>query len=86
MDKQDYKVFLKNCTKYIIEGIAIAVVAFYVPIFYKTSLRKPSLREVFTLAIITSFTMIVLDYFSENTGLAARFGTGFTLGQKLVGL
>lgn len=85
MDKHEYNTFFKLTTKYIIEGIAVAIVAFYIPIFYKTSLRKPTFNEIFALAVTTSLSMIILDYFSEQTGLAARFGTGFTIGKQLVG-
>lgn len=85
MDKHDYKTFLKISIKYLIEGITIAIVAYYIPILLKTSLRKPTFVEISTLSMTTTFTMMILDYFSENTGLAARLGTGFTIGQKLVG-
>ena len=77
---------LKVSIKYLIEGITMVLVAFYIPMLYKTSLRKPSLYEVCTLALIAALTMMILDYISEQAAFGARFGAGFAIGRNLVTL
>jgi inner membrane protein involved in colicin E2 resistance len=73
-------------TKYVIQGIAIAIVAFYIPLMFKTSLRKPTLYEVFGLAITAALTMLILDFFSPDAALGARLGVGFEIGKGLLTL
>jgi hypothetical protein len=77
---------LKIAMKYVIEGLAIAIVAFYVPILYKTSLRKPTFNEIFSISITAALTMFILDYFTDSIGLGARLGAGFGIGKNLVSL
>lgn len=82
--KFDTKEILKVSTKYILQGLAIAIAAYYVPMMYKTSLRKPTFKEIFLIAITAAFTMLLLDYFTAPVGFGAKLGAGFTIGQKLV--
>jgi CRISPR/Cas system CMR subunit Cmr6 (Cas7 group RAMP superfamily) len=35
------------------------------------------LNEVFSIASTASLTMLILDYFSEPTGVGARLGAGY---------
>jgi hypothetical protein len=78
--------FVKLILKYVTEGIVIASCAYYVPIFFKNSLRKPTINEVFSIALTASFTMFLLDIFAERVGQGARIGAGFGLGRNLVSL
>lgn len=80
----DLKEIVKVSTKYILQGLAIAIAAYYVPLMYKTSLRKPTFNEIFLIAITSAFTMLLLDYFTEPVGFGAKLGAGFTIGQKLI--
>ena len=75
---------IKLSVKYLIEGFVMVLVAYYIPTLYKTSLRKPTFQEIFTLALVSSLSMIILDYFSDRAALGARFGAGFTIGKNLV--
>jgi hypothetical protein len=75
---------LAIASKYIIEGIAIALVAFYVPLMFKTSLRKPTMYEIFGLSITAALTMFILDLYSPNIALGARLGAGFEIGKGLL--
>ena len=77
---------LKIAMKYVIEGLAIAIVAFYVPLLYKTSLRKPTFTEIFSISITAALTMFILDYFTDSIGMGARLGVGFGIGKNLVSL
>lgn len=80
----DLNEVLKVSTKYILQGLAIAIAAYYIPLMYKTSLRKPTFKEIFLIAITAAFTMLLLDYFTEPVGFGAKLGAGFTIGQKLI--
>ena len=80
------KNILKMSIKYIIEGLVMVIVAFYIPTLYKTSLRKPTFQEIFTLVLVAALSMMVLDYVSDRAALGARLGAGFTIGRNLVSL
>lgn len=90
MDLDNFKFEPKNIMKmsfkYLIEGLVMVLVAFYIPTLYKTSLRKPTLQEIFTLALVAALSMMILDYVSDKAALGARFGAGFTIGKNLVSL
>jgi len=81
-----YENILKVSIKYLIEGLAMVLVAFYIPLLYKTSLRKPTFSEIMSLALIASLSMMILDYFSEKAALGTRLGAGFMIGRNLVTL
>jgi hypothetical protein len=71
--------------KYVIEGLIITITAYYIPIMYKTSLRKPTFNEIFSIGLTASLTMLLLDIFANNIGVGVRLGAGLGIGQKLVG-
>lgn len=50
--------------KYLIQGFAIAVFAYYVPLTLKHSLRKPTFNEVFLISLTAALTMYMLDYYT----------------------
>lgn len=77
---------LQLASKYILQGLAIAVAAYYVPLMYKTSLRKPTFNEIFLISLTAAFTMFILDQFTAPVGVGAKLGAGFTIGQKLATL
>lgn len=80
------KNIIKMSIKYLIEGLVMVIVAFYIPTLYKTSLRKPTFQEIFTLGLVAALSMMILDYVSDRAALGARFGAGFTIGKSLVSL
>jgi hypothetical protein len=53
---------------------------------YKTSLRTPTFNEIFSIGLTASLTMVVLDFFSNQTAIGARLGVGLGIGNKLVNL
>lgn len=85
MDKES-NTLLKISIKYILQGLAIAIAAYYVPVMYKTSLRKPTLNEILSISVIASITMFILDYFIAEAGIGAKLGAGFSIGQNLIKL
>ena len=69
----------KRAVKYLVEGLAVAVVAYYVP-------RKVmSLQEIATIAVTAAATFAVLDMWAPSVSSAARQGAGFGVGANLVG-
>ena len=70
---------LQALIKYLLEGVAVSVAAFYL-----TS-KKQSLQEVFMLGLVAAATFLVLDQFAPLVGAGARHGSGFGIGFGLVG-
>lgn len=71
--------FFANILKYLIEGIVVAVVAYYL------TGRKRSVTEVASIGVVAALTFAVLDYFTPSIGSSARLGSGFGIGSNLVG-
>ena len=70
---------LKRAVKYLIEGAAVAVAAFYIP------KNQPKMGEVIMIAITAASTFALLDMYAPSIGSAARQGTGFGIGANLAG-
>ena len=75
----DLAELVKRIIKYLIEGLAVAVVAMIVP-------RKPlNVDEILIIALIASASFSILDTFVPSMGSSMRGGAGFGLGTGLVG-
>lgn len=70
---------LKSVLKYLLEGLAVAVAAFYIP------QRKVDLQEIAMIAVTAAAVFMVLDFFAPSVAVGARQGTGFGIGYKMVG-
>lgn len=70
---------LQNLIKYVLEGVAVSVAAFYL-----TS-KKQSVQEVLLLGLVAALTFFVLDLFAPAVGAGARHGSGFGIGFNMVG-
>lgn len=75
------KEILKRALKYLIEGLAVALVAYFV-----VAKGKLNIKEVVYLGITAAFVFAILDTFSPTVSLGVRFGAGFGIGQGLFGL
>lgn len=71
MNTENIKPFLILSSKYVTAGLITAICAYYIPLLYKNSLRKPTLREIILLGLTASLTMFVLDMFYKPTSAAA---------------
>ncbi len=71
--------FFTNLAKYIVEGLVVAVVAYYIP------KKQTDLKTVGMIGIIAALTFALLDYFSPSIGASSRLGAGFGIGSNLVG-
>lgn len=70
---------LKRAVKYLIEGAAVAVAAFFIPS------KQPRLEEVLMIAVTAAATFALLDLYAPSIGAFARQGAGFGVGANLVG-
>ena len=70
---------LKRAIKYLIEGAAVAVAAYYIP------RRKMGLEEITLIAITAAATFALLDMYAPSIAPHARQGTGFGIGANLAG-
>lgn len=79
----DLKRAFQIALKYLIQGFAIAIVAYYVPLTLKHSLRKPTFKEVFLISLTAALSMYILDYFT-TIGTFAKLGMGFAVGNEVI--
>ena len=75
----DFGEFVNRALKYLLEGLAIAVAAIYIP-----KQRLP-LGDVAALALVAAAVFALLDVLAPSVGVTARQGAGFGLGANLVG-
>jgi hypothetical protein len=75
----DLQEVVKRAVKYLIEGGAVAVAAYYIP------KKKMNVEEIVMIAITAAATFALLDMYAPSIGNAARQGTGFGIGANLSG-
>ena len=73
------ELLVKNVLKYLLEGIAVALAAKYIPS------RGIAMNEVVMIALTAALTFFILDVFSPTIASGARMGTGFGIGANQVG-
>jgi hypothetical protein len=64
--------------RYFTEALVIAIVAFYIP---KLTLN---INELLMIALTGAFSLMILDLYAPQVGVALRYGMGGTLGYKNV--
>jgi len=77
----NFKEILKKAIKYLVEGLAVAFVAYYF-----IGKGKLNIQDIVLLGITAAFVFAILDTFSPTIALGARFGAGFGIGQGLFGV
>ena len=75
----DLQEVIKRAVKYLVEGGAVAVAAYYIPN------KKMNVEEIVMIAITAAATFALLDMYAPSIGSAARQGTGFGIGANLSG-
>ncbi len=65
--------------KYLLEGIAVAVAAYFIP------RKKVNIAEIIFIALSAAATFALLDIFAPKVGSSARQGAGFGIGANTVG-
>ena len=71
--------FINRALKYLLEGLAVAIAAIYIP------KRELPPGEIATLALVAAAVFALLDVLAPSVGVTARQGAGFGLGANLVG-
>ena len=71
--------FVNRALKYLVEGLAVATAAIFIP---KKSLP---LEEIAALALVAAAVFALLDVLAPAVGVTARQGAGFGIGANLVG-
>lgn len=74
----DGKEIIVRIIKYILEGSMVAIAAYMIPV------KKPSLEEILTIALVAAATFALLDMFAPSIGASARLGAGIGVGASLV--
>uniref|UniRef100_A0A6C0JAP8 Uncharacterized protein n=1 Tax=viral metagenome TaxID=1070528 RepID=A0A6C0JAP8_9ZZZZ len=69
----------RRAIKYLVEGLAVAAAAFYIP------RKKMNLQEILMIAVTAAAALSVLDLLAPSIGKHARHGAGFGIGTGLVG-
>lgn len=72
---------VKRIIKYLIMGVAICLVAFYLPM----NKKRLSLKNVLMLGVSAAASFAVLDTFVPSVGLSARSGAGLAIGANIAG-
>ena len=70
---------IKRALKYLIEGLAVALAAYYIP------KKKMDIQEIGMIAVTAAATFALLDMFAPSIAVAARKGAGFGIGAAQVG-
>ena len=65
--------------KYLLEGLAIAAAAYYLP------QKNTKLTDVLYIGLVGALTFALLDMFAPSVGSGARLGSGFGIGANHVG-
>ena len=77
----EFSEIIRKVIKYLIEGLAVAFVAYLV-----LGKNKLNMRDVVILGITAAFVFAILDAFSPMVATGVRFGAGFGIGQNLFGV
>jgi ABC-type Co2+ transport system permease subunit len=75
----DVNELIKRAIKYLIEGLAVAVVALLIP---KKALN---VEEIVIIALTAAAVFSILDVFIPAAGVTSRQGLGFGAGVNLLG-
>lgn len=71
---ENLKTIATRALKYVIEGLAVALAAYYIP------RKNLKLEEIFTIAITAAVIFAVLDVLAPSIGDSVRTGMGLGIG------
>lgn len=79
----DFGGIVASAVKYGIEGLAVAIAAYFFPKFMGGKVLRMS--EIGMIALVALATFAILDIYAPSVGASARTGAGFGIGAGLVG-
>ncbi len=74
---------VSSLIKYAIEGLAVAIAAYFLPKYMGGKALRMS--EIGMIALVALATFAILDVYAPSVGSSARTGAGFGIGAGLVG-
>lgn len=78
----DPQTILQKLFKYLLEGLAVGLAAFYLPRLNGSN--QMSNEEILTISVTAAAILALLDVFSPSIGRSFRLGSGFGIGGNLV--
>ena len=75
MFQVDFREVFIRLVKYLVEGVAVALAAYYIP------KKNTNSTEIFIIAITAAATFAILDMAAPAVSVGARFGAGFSTGR-----
>lgn len=75
----DVQEVVRRAIKYLVEGLAVAAAAYYIP------RKQMNLQEIAMIAVTAAASLAILDLLAPSVGAHARHGAGFGIGASLVG-
>jgi hypothetical protein len=75
----DVQEVVKRAIKYLVEGLAVAAAAYYIP------RKQMNIQEIAMIAVTGAAALAILDLLAPSVGAHARHGAGFGIGASLVG-
>ena len=76
--QSDTKEILIRILKYLVEGIGVAIAAYYI------SKKKTNISEVVGIGITAASIFSILDLVSPAVSIGARFGAGLSIGNTMI--
>jgi hypothetical protein len=74
---------VSRIVKYALEGLVVAIAAFWLPKFMGG--RSLPLSQIGMIGLVALATFAILDVYAPSVGASARTGAGFGIGANLVG-
>lgn len=74
---------VQRAVKYGLEGLVVAIAAFWLPKFMGG--KSLPLSQIGMIGLVALATFAILDVYAPSVGASARTGAGFGIGAHLVG-
>jgi hypothetical protein len=75
----------RRIIKYLIEGVMVALAAYFIPARGKNGKSPLEWEDVLVIGLTAAATFALLDLYAPSIGSTARQGAGFGIGAGLVG-
>ena len=82
--KFDLKEIGRRAIKYLIEGLMVAIAAYFIPKKGKNGQSLLSIEEVLMIAFCAAATFALLDMYAPSIATTTRQGAGFGIGASIV--
>tara|TARA_A100001015_G_scaffold231242_1_gene261786 strand:+ start:3817 stop:4110 length:294 start_codon:yes stop_codon:yes gene_type:complete len=80
----DIKEIGRRAIKYLIEGLMVAIAAYFIPKKGKNGQSLLSIEEVLMIAFCAAATFALLDMYAPSIATTTRQGAGFGIGASIV--